>query len=79
MKARKSYSELMKESAMQYQQKVAKNEQNVFIEMLLSEITLKAEESRVKRKIDEALDQRDYEAFVQLSNRLIAITYKMNA
>lgn len=78
MKARKSYTELMKETAMSIQKKIERTEQNFFIEMLLSEITLKAEKNRLKRNIDHALDVRDYQSFIELTKRLQDINQKLN-
>lgn len=44
--------------------------QNLYIEALLEEIQLKAEMEQLARKIDEALDHRDKDTFLQLSGQI---------
>ena len=56
-----SYTELMKSSAMN---KGKKNYiQDLYIEMLLSEVLLKAEQEKLIVQINQALDTRNKEAF----------------
>ena len=44
--------------------------QDIYIEALLIEIQLTAEKSKLIKKIDEALDQRDEQEFLRLSGQL---------
>ncbi len=61
-----SYTELMKSSAMN---KGKKNYiQDLYIEMLLSEVLLKAEQEKLIVQINQALDTRNKEAFLKLSS-----------
>ena len=60
-----SYTELMKSSAMN---KGKKNYiQDLYIEMLLSESLLKAEKEKLFVQINQALDERNEEAFMKFS------------
>ncbi|MBB6443489.1 IDEAL domain-containing protein [Bacillus benzoevorans] len=62
-----SYTELMKSGAMNRGKK--NYVQDLYIEMLLSEILLKAEKEKLFVQINQALDERDEEAFMKLSSQ----------
>ncbi|WP_066068410.1 IDEAL domain-containing protein [Neobacillus soli] len=66
----KSYTELMKLGAMKRNQKKENFVQDLYIEMLLSEIQLTVEKEKLLRKIDLAIDGRDKKEFLLLSGRL---------
>lgn len=65
----KSYTELMKIAAMKRQRK-ENFVQDLYIEMLLSEIQLTVEKEKLLRKIDSAIDHRDKNSFYHLSRQL---------
>lgn len=66
----KSYTELMKISAMNRHNQVKENfVQNLFIEMLLAEIQLTSEKEKLLEKIDMALDNRDKNEFLLLAKQ----------
>ncbi|MBL4952345.1 IDEAL domain-containing protein [Neobacillus sp. OS1-32] len=66
----KSYGELMKIAAMKRNQKKDNFVQNLYIEILLSEIQLTSERERILQKIDAAIDNRDKKSFLQLTDQL---------
>ncbi|MGX6442303.1 IDEAL domain-containing protein [Neobacillus sp. K501] len=65
----KSYTELMKIAAMKRQRK-ENFVQDLYIEMLLSEIQLTVEKEKLLSKIDTAIDHRDKSSFYHLSLQL---------
>jgi uncharacterized protein YpiB (UPF0302 family) len=69
----KSYQELMKIGAMKRARMKENFVQDLYIEMLLSEIQLNVEKEKLLRKIDKAIDNRDKKTFQLLSNELIKI------
>ena len=69
----KSYQELMKIGAMKRARMKENFVQDLYIEMLLSEIQLNVEKEKLLRKIDNAIDTRDKKTFQLLSNELIKI------
>ncbi|MEH7414324.1 IDEAL domain-containing protein [Neobacillus drentensis] len=69
----KSYQELMKIGAMKRTRMKENFVQDLYIEMLLSEIQLNVEKEKLMRKIDKAIDTRDKQTFQLLSNELILI------
>jgi uncharacterized protein YpiB (UPF0302 family) len=69
-----SYTNLMKTSAMNRQNAKEAFIQNLYIEMILGEILLMAEKERLQRKIDLAIDQRNKESFLELSQQLKELT-----
>lgn len=69
----KSYQELMKIGAMKRARMKENFVQDLYIEMLLSEIQLNVEKEKLLRKIDMAIDTRDKKTFQLLSNELIKI------
>ncbi|MEH7114219.1 IDEAL domain-containing protein [Neobacillus niacini] len=68
----KSYTELMKIGAMKRQRK-DNFVQDLYIDMLLSEIQLTVEKEKLQKKIDVAIDHRDRKNFQLLSKQLIEI------
>ncbi|EKN70274.1 hypothetical protein BABA_06296 [Neobacillus bataviensis LMG 21833] len=66
----KSYTELMKLGAMKRNRMKENFVQDLYIDMLLSEIQLKVEKEKLLRKIDMAIDTRDKRSFFLLSNKL---------
>ncbi|MCM3567813.1 IDEAL domain-containing protein [Neobacillus mesonae] len=66
----KSHGELMKISAMKRNQQKENFVQELYIEMLLSEIQLTVEKEKLLRKIDEAIDHRDKTSFLNLTGQL---------
>jgi uncharacterized protein YpiB (UPF0302 family) len=69
----KSYSNLMKTGAMNKQSEKEAFVQNLYIEMILTEIQLTSEKAKLQQKIDSAIDQRNKESFMQLSKQLIEL------
>ncbi|PLS02981.1 IDEAL domain-containing protein [Neobacillus cucumis] len=66
----KSYSELMKSGAMKRTRMKENFVQDLYIDMLLSEIQLNVEKEKLLRKIDMAIDTRDKKTFQVLSIEL---------
>ena len=69
----KSYTELMKIGAMKRNQQKENYVQDLYIEMLLSEIQLNIEKEKLLEKIDWAIDHQDKKTFYQLSHQLTAL------
>lgn len=69
----KSYTELMKIGAMKRNQRKENFIQDLYIEMLLSEIQLTVEKEKLLQKIDFAIDHRDKKTFLLLSRKLTEI------
>jgi len=72
----KSYTELMKLGAMKRTRLKENFVQDLYIEMLLSEIQLTVEREKLLQKIDAAIDSRDKKSFLQLSGKLKEINKK---
>jgi uncharacterized protein YpiB (UPF0302 family) len=66
----KSYTELMKIAAMKRHRLQENFVQDLYIDMLLSEIQLTIEKEKLMRKIDLAIDTRDKKSFLHLSGQL---------
>jgi uncharacterized protein YpiB (UPF0302 family) len=66
----KSYTELMKLGAMKRNRLKENFVQDLYIEMLLSEIQLTVQKEKLLRKIDVAIDSRDKKSFLLLSGQL---------
>lgn len=66
----KSYTELMKLGAMKRNRQKENFVQDLYIEMLLSEIQLSVEKEKLLQKIDLAIDSRDKKSFLHLSGQL---------
>ncbi|WP_077211130.1 IDEAL domain-containing protein [Bacillus dakarensis] len=65
----KSYSELMKSGAMNRKKEKEAYVLNLYIDMILSEALLNTEKEKLTRRIDQAIDNRDKKAFLQLSSQ----------
>lgn len=65
----KSYTELMKIEAMNRNQDKEQFIQNLYIEMLLTEIQLTVEKEKLTKEIDRAIDQHNRPAFLQLARK----------
>ncbi|MED3551489.1 IDEAL domain-containing protein [Cytobacillus praedii] len=70
----KSYTELMKKSAMKKKQLKESFVLDLYIDMLLSEILLKKEKAKLMEKIDEAIDTENKRAFNSLSKQYLELT-----
>lgn len=66
----KSYTELMKISAMNRNLEKDRFIENIYIDMLLTEILLTAEKKKLTEAIDAAIDNCNRPAFLQLSLKL---------
>ncbi|ETI68683.1 IDEAL domain-containing protein [Neobacillus vireti] len=66
----KSYTELMKLGAMKRNRMKENFVQDLYIEMLLSEIQLTVEKEKLLRNIDLAIDRQDKKLFLRLSGQL---------
>ena len=66
----KSYQELMKIGAMKRTRMKENFVQDLYIEMLLTEIQLNVEKEKLLQKIDKAIDTRDKKTFQLLSIEL---------
>lgn len=75
----KSYTELMKISAMNRSQAKENFIQNLYIEMLLVEIQLNAEKEKLIEKIDKAIDHNDKETFLLLSQKFIELNKRFGS
>lgn len=64
-----SYTELMKYGAMNKKKLKEDFMLQLYIEMLLNEILLKAEKKKLMEQIDRAIDEKNYENFMQLSKQ----------
>ncbi|WP_026566084.1 IDEAL domain-containing protein [Bacillus sp. UNC41MFS5] len=72
----KSYTELMKLGAMKRNRLKENFVQDLYIDMLLSEIQLTVEREKLLQKIDAAIDSRDKKSFLLLSGQLTEINKK---
>lgn len=72
----KSYTELMKISAMNRNQGKENFVQDLYIEMLLGEIQLTTEKEKLLQKIDSAIDNRDKDSFFSLSKQFTELNKK---
>ena len=70
----KSYTELMKISAMNRNQAKENFIQDLYIEILLAEIQLTSEKEKLVKKIDNAIDNNDKETFLLLSKEFMSLT-----
>jgi uncharacterized protein YpiB (UPF0302 family) len=66
----KSYTELMKIGAMKRNKMKENFVQDLYIDMLLTEIQLTIEKEKLLQKIDFAIDHRDKTSFLKLSGQL---------
>ncbi|CAM3785849.1 IDEAL domain-containing protein [Cytobacillus oceanisediminis] len=65
----KSYTELMKASAMKRKQQKESFVLDLYIDMLISEILLNTEKEKLMKKVDAAIDEGNKQAFILLSNQ----------
>jgi uncharacterized protein YpiB (UPF0302 family) len=72
----KSYTELMKIGAMKRQRK-ENFVQDLYIDMLLTEIQLNVEKEKLLKKIDSAIDHRDKNHFYRLSKQLVELNKRL--
>lgn len=70
----KSYTELMKISAMKKKELKEAFVQNLYIEMLLTEVLLTSEKEKLQKQIDDAIDRKDKPAFMHLSKQYAQLT-----
>lgn len=64
-----SYTELMKSSAMNKKKLKENYILDLYIEMFLTEILLKAEKESLLARIDKSIDERNEEKFLRLSEQ----------
>lgn len=65
----KSYSELMKSGAMNKNKSSETFVLELYVEMLLSELLLTTQKEKLLTLIDQAIDDRNQEAFINLSTQ----------
>jgi uncharacterized protein YpiB (UPF0302 family) len=65
----RSYSELMKSGAMNKSKSGESFVLELYVEMMLSELLLTSEKEKLLTLIDQAIDERNREKFIQLSNK----------
>jgi uncharacterized protein YpiB (UPF0302 family) len=70
----KSYTELMKISAMKKSHLKEAFIQDLYIDMLLTEVLLTSEKEKLQKKIDEAIDSRDKPTFLRLSKQFTQLS-----
>ncbi|KQL55044.1 hypothetical protein AN964_17050 [Heyndrickxia shackletonii] len=69
MEKKKSYTELMKDYAMTQLQN-EKWMMHIYSDMILNELILKRQKEQILREIDDALDKKEKEQFMKLTNEL---------
>jgi len=69
----KSYSELMKASVLKRIKEKESFVQDLYVEMLISEIQLKNQKEKLLTKIDKAIDDRNRPLFLSLTEELKAL------
>jgi uncharacterized protein YpiB (UPF0302 family) len=75
----KSYTELMKLGALKRNRLKENFVQDLYIDMLLSEIQLTVQKEKLLQKIDTAIDTRDKKSFIQLSGQLKEINKRFGS
>ena len=70
MENKKSYTEMMKASAMTRKKSAEKSVMEIYIDMVLHESILKTQKSKLLKDIDSALDAKDRVLFMKLSKEL---------
>jgi hypothetical protein len=70
----KSYTELMKSSAMNRKKAKESFVLDLYVEMLLSESLLKAEKEKLSKRIDQAIDEKNKPEFFKLSKEYKLLT-----
>ena len=64
-----SYTELTKSNALNKKKLKEGYMLDLYIDMFLAEILLKAEKEKLINKIDKAIDERNQKSFIELSNQ----------
>jgi uncharacterized protein YpiB (UPF0302 family) len=75
----RSYSDLMKSSAMNKQKSGDSFVLDLYIEMLLSEVLLTSQKEKLLTLIDQAIDNRNQEAFIDLSTKYRELTKRFGS
>ncbi|BCB02968.1 IDEAL domain-containing protein [Bacillus sp. KH172YL63] len=70
MENKKSYTELMKASAMTRKKAAGRSVMEIYIDMVVHESILKSQKDRLLTDIDAALDQHDKPLFMKLTEEL---------
>ncbi|WP_456271869.1 IDEAL domain-containing protein [Bacillus sp. AK031] len=70
MDKKKTYSELMKASAMTRKTATEMTLTEIYVDMVLNELHLLNQKRKLKEEVDTALDQRDQKKFMSLSLQL---------
>ena len=78
MENKKSYKELMKEYEMSQSQTEKALTVETYVDTLLNNILLEKQKDALLYKIDEALDDKDYDVFMKLSAELNNLLEKNN-
>ncbi len=76
MKERKSYTDMMKANSTTWNQATDLKMKDLYIDMVLNEISLTNQKKCLLKKIDEALDLKDKDTFILLSSELSLIETK---
>ncbi|WP_064092179.1 IDEAL domain-containing protein [Rossellomorea aquimaris] len=70
MENKKSYTEMMKASAMTRKKSTEKSVLEIYIDMVLNESILKTRKTKLLKDIDAALDNKNKSLFMELTNEL---------
>ena len=70
----KSYTELMKKNAMKRKRLKESYVLDLYIDMLLSEVLLNSEKTKLMKEIDHSLAEGNKPAFIHLSQKYIELT-----
>ncbi|WP_044022848.1 IDEAL domain-containing protein [Bacillus sp. SG-1] len=74
MDKKKTYSEMMKASAMSRKTATEMTLNEIYVDMVLNEVNLMNQKRKLKEELDCALDQRDKQKFMTLSLQLRKLT-----
>ncbi|WP_421384112.1 IDEAL domain-containing protein [Bacillus salacetis] len=74
MDKKKTYSELMKAGAMSRKTATEMTLNEIYVDMVLNELSLLNQKRKLKEELDRALDQRDENKFMTLSHQLKNLT-----
>ncbi|WP_174730674.1 IDEAL domain-containing protein [Mesobacillus harenae] len=66
----RSYSEIMRASVMKQKQSKKTFVMDIYIDMLISEINLNVQKEKLLNRIDQAIDEKDRESFLSLTEEL---------
>ncbi|KIL45633.1 IDEAL domain-containing protein [Jeotgalibacillus soli] len=70
MENNKSFAEFMNESTVPQKQSSEMTMMEIYVDMVINEILLKQRKQQILTALDEALDQKDQVAFMELSKEL---------